>query len=100
MFTGNCQGAASKGDLHLYYVGSTHPIPGCLTPSYLGEREILWPSGKRFQSYCGGDYSGSIIFLDGRQGHFTRGSAKHTLYSPVIGVYFSRSLAGAGYCAS
>jgi hypothetical protein len=98
MYTGNCQGA-SGGDVHLYY-GSAHPLPACLSPGYIGENEFLWPSGKRFQSYCGGDYSGYIDFLDGRQGHFTRDSARHKLFSPVTGIYFSKYTAFAGNCAS
>lgn len=97
-FVGNCEGA-SGGDVHLYY-GSTHVTPACISPSYIGENMYLWPSGKKFLSYCGGDWSGYIDFLDGRQGHFTRDSARHKLYSPVTGVYFSKFTSGAGNCAS
>ena len=87
-FAGNCTGG-TQTDLHLYY-GSTHPTPACLSPSYIGETLYLWPSGKRFISYCGGKYSGYIDFLDGRQGHFTHGSVNHNVYSPITGVEFSK----------
>jgi hypothetical protein len=69
--------------LHLYYTPSeSHSIPACFSGTgywYVG-------TGKRFDAYCAGDYSGSLE-VDGTWRRFTEGA--HKLYGSVEEVYIA-----------
>ena len=43
----------------------------------------VWIPAKKFQSYCGGEYSGHFL-IDGTSRHFTYGTTKHNLYGAAI----------------
>jgi hypothetical protein len=96
----NCVGNASTPQLHLYYAASQHhPTPACVSGP-VGSI-VNWPSGKHFSSYCGGEYSGSLVFAGPTFAHFTHGAALHHLYGPVYGVEISRvNTTGAIDCAN
>jgi hypothetical protein len=94
----NCTGQSPEA-IHLYYPASRHhPTPACVS-RFSGSPQPLNPP-IRFQSYCGGAFSGLFAINGSRTGHFTRGNAKHNLFNVVISsVFVSRiNTAGAVNC--
>jgi hypothetical protein len=92
-FLGNC--TANMGTaVHLYYTKSeNHPLAAC---AYGNPTQHTGWFSKRFQYYCGGDYSGNLI-IGGVLRHYTDGTTLHDLYGQLVSaVSFSR-YTNAGY---
>ncbi len=95
---GNCPKNASTTALHLYYPASAkHSLPACITG--IVQASIPFHPAKKFQSYCGGVYSGYFFFSDLEQaGHYTRGTTRHNLYkAPIQNVSISK-ITGTARC--
>jgi hypothetical protein len=80
---GNCP-AGETNSVRLYYTSSeNHPTPLCAHGVSIASPSTWGTTGKRFSSYCGGEYSG-YMFLSGVPAHFTAGTAFHSLHRHVI----------------
>jgi hypothetical protein len=87
---GNCP-VSETNSVRLYYTSAeNHLTPLCAHGVSVGSPSIWGTAGKRFSSYCGGEYSG-FLFISGVPAKFTAGTAFHLLHNHIVsGIEISK----------